>query len=117
MMINRSTNDDGGPGLRLPPMPDTFTLRHDLPIPLRSTGTRGRRSGPGATVAPYVEGIRKTMIKMQRGDSFVVPLGTVPGRNHDQLLNLMILQGGYVLGVDNFVALAVQDGVCIWRTK
>jgi hypothetical protein len=117
MMIIRSSNDDGGRGFRIPPMPDTFTIRHDIPIPLRSTGSRWQRSGPGVIVAPYIEGIRKTMIKMDVGDSFVVPVGTVPGKTHEQLLNLIILQGGYVLGVGNFVAIAVQDGVQIWRTE
>jgi hypothetical protein len=97
-------------------MPDTYTLRHDIPIPLRGTSRAGRRNGPSATVAPYLEVARKTMLKMDIGDCFVVPIGTVPGMDHDELLGTISLQAGYILGRGNFVAVSVHEGVSIWRT-
>lgn len=117
MQINRSISGDGAPGPALPPMPETYTLRHDIPVPLKSSARPGRKNGPAATVAPYLEVARKTMLRMDIGDCFLVPLGTLPGRNHDDLLAAISLQAGYILGRSNFIAVAVQDGVSVWRTK
>jgi hypothetical protein len=95
----------------------TYALRHDVPIPLKGSTRPGRKHGPPVTVAGYIESARLTMLKMTVGDCFLVPIGTVPGQDHDHLLGTISLQAGYVLGRGNFVAVAVQDGVCVWRTR
>lgn len=117
MLINRSIAGESGYGFGPSRMPETYTLRHDIPIPLKSTGLRGRKHGPGQTTAIHLEPSRKTMLKMGVGQSFVVPIGTLPGKNHSELLGTISLQAGYILGRDNFVTVAVQDGVCVWRVK
>lgn len=91
-----------------------YPIRTDIPAPLRVRGRPGR-SGPSARLGPDLEVTRKTMLKLEIGDSFVVPLSAVPGRDHEHLLALISNQAGYVLGRGNYTTLAVVEGVCIWR--
>lgn len=96
--------------------PNRYEIRHDIPAPLRVRGRPGR-SGPSARLGPDLEETRKVMLKLGVGDSFVVPLGVFPGRDHEHLLALISNQAGYVLGRGNYTTLAVEAGVCVWRLR